>query len=108
MSTALQCDRIAYGKHDRIRIGMVVYTCVRTTDNGHELERVDKPGMFEFFTHDAINQIEHSGEYRYDKDWFKPGKVSARERSGVENLRTFPSVSNRGSFGKMSGSTASA
>lgn len=90
MSTAPQCDRIAYGKHDRIRIGMVVYTCVRTTDNGHELERVDKPGMFEFLTHDAMNQIEHSGEYRYDKDWFKPGKVSARERSGVENFADIP------------------
>ncbi|TFZ57124.1 hypothetical protein E4V01_15920 [Methylorubrum sp. Q1] len=83
-------DRIAFGEHDRIRIGKVAYTCVETDERGHRFRRVDDPDMFENFTHAEMAAHENSGQYRYDRDWFNDGKSRARQRSGVTNFAEIP------------------
>ncbi|MEG9527994.1 MAG: hypothetical protein MIL41_19880 [Hyphomicrobiales bacterium] len=83
-------DRIAYGEHDRIRIGKVAYTCVEANEDGYRFRRVDDPDWFEAFTYAEMAVHERSREYRYDKEWFKEGKVRARQRSGVANFADIP------------------
>lgn len=83
-------DRIAYGEHDRIRIGKVAFTCVETNEDGYRFRRVDDPDWFEAFTFAEMAVHERSSEYRYDKEWFKEGKVRARQRSGVATFADIP------------------
>jgi putative transposase len=83
-------DRIAYGEHDRIRIGKVAYTCVETNEDGYRFRRVDDPDWFEGFNFAEMAMHERSCEYRYDREWFKEGKVRARQRSGVADFAEIP------------------
>ncbi len=81
---------IAYGPLDRIRIGRIAYTCVKTNEHSHEFARACDPDMVEIFSHADIARIEKTDAYRYDRDWFKSGQAKARDRSGVEHLSEIP------------------
>jgi putative transposase len=81
---------IAFDPFDRITINGIAYTCVQSDQHGHQLRRVETPHLIEFFPHAQMAVIERSLGYRYDREWFKEGKVKSRQISGVTMLADIP------------------
>ena len=83
---AVHVPRLRFGQHDRITIDGLQYNYAQSTEGGHILNRVDLPGVFEDFSHDAIWMLSNRRDWQVDPDFYAPSSARCRLATGDKEL----------------------
>ncbi|EGY00626.1 integrase, catalytic region [Nitrospirillum viridazoti Y2] len=63
--------RYRFGRHDKVTIDGVAYRPVQAGDRGHAFERVDAPGVYEDFSHEALYRWQTDGLLKIRGGFFR-------------------------------------
>ncbi|MER9133963.1 Mu transposase C-terminal domain-containing protein [Mesorhizobium sp. M0768] len=86
MTTPDQIPRWSFEATDRITIGGTAYRSSEITTDGHVLQRVDQPDLYEEFSHAEVLALHSSGRLNTDRNHFSKGRTHARLSTKLEFL----------------------